>query len=264
MGPLVPPGRGHAERGRVVMSGAEDKPLLILDRKGKGRVALLTSDHAWLWARGYDGGGPHTDLLRRLSHWLMKEPDLEEERLIASAKGLKLTLERRSMEDTVGPVKVLGPGGDTSDVTLQPVPVEAGRLALDDRCQTSGPLQNRDGRAVGHADGRRQRRHRRSARNERGDGDGAEDEADRGRDGRRRFLDEAGGPPASSSATDVDVPRISMMSAAKVMAGSGWLGLKDRQAFLTRGVKLTPMFTGLAALSALLALIALAWWREGR
>jgi hypothetical protein len=55
-----------------------------------------------------------------------------------------------------------------------------------------------------------------------------------------------------------------MMSTAKVMAGSGWLGLKDRQAFLTRGVKLTPMFTGLAALSALLALIALAWWREGR
>ncbi len=69
---------------------------------------------------------------------------------------------------------------------------------------------------------------------------------------------------ASSPITDVDVPRISMMSTAKVMAGSGWLGLKDRQAFLTRGVKLTPMFNGLAALSALLALIALAWWREGR
>ena len=61
----------------------------MLDRKGKGRVALLTSDQAWLWARGYEGGGPHTDLLRRLSHWLMKEPDLEEERLIASAKGLQ-------------------------------------------------------------------------------------------------------------------------------------------------------------------------------
>jgi hypothetical protein len=69
---------------------------------------------------------------------------------------------------------------------------------------------------------------------------------------------------SSGPATDVDVPRISMMSSAKIMAGSGWLGLKDRQAFLTRGVKLTPMFTGFAALSALLALIALAWWREGR
>jgi hypothetical protein len=67
-----------------------------------------------------------------------------------------------------------------------------------------------------------------------------------------------------ASATNIEVPRISIMSAARVMAGSDWLGLKDRQAYLTRGVKLTPMFTGLAALSALLALIALAWWREGR
>ena len=94
------------------MNGAEDKPLLVLDRKGKGRVALLISDHAWLWARGYEGGGPHTDLLRRLSHWLMKEPDLEEERLIASATRLKLTIERRSMEDTVPPVTSQAPGGD--------------------------------------------------------------------------------------------------------------------------------------------------------
>ena len=104
------------DRGRTVMSGAEEKPLLILDRKGKGRVALLTSDHAWLWARGYDGGGPHTDLLRRLSHWLMKEPDLEEERLLASTKGLKLTIERRSMEDAVPPVTVMEPGGNMSEI----------------------------------------------------------------------------------------------------------------------------------------------------
>ena len=131
----------QSDRGRTVMSGAEDRPLLVLDRKGKGRVALLTSDHAWLWARGYEGGGPHTDLLRRLSHWLMKEPDLEEERLIASAKGLKLTLERRSMEDKVAPVTAVRAGrrqlrGDTG----------AGRrrsLALDDRCQGARPLQGR-------------------------------------------------------------------------------------------------------------------------
>ena len=99
------------ERGRTLMNGAENKPLLVLDRKGKGRVALLTSDHAWLWARGYEGGGPHTDLLRRLSHWLMKEPDLEEERLHrVGARACKLTLERRSMEDKVGPVTLSAPG----------------------------------------------------------------------------------------------------------------------------------------------------------
>lgn len=248
--------------GRVLMNGAEDKPLLILDRKGKGRVALLTSDHSWLWARGYDGGGPHTDLLRRLSHWLMKEPDLEEERVIASAKGLKLTIERRSMEDKIPTVKVLGPGGDTSTVTLQPVPVEPGvwRSAIDVKLpglykvETDGP--NGQLTAVANA--------------------GVEDPREMSEvtatdQKMKPIADATGGgifwtKPSGllATATDIDVPRISMMSAAKVMAGSDWLGLKDRQAFLTRGVKLTPMFTGFAALSLLLALIALAWWREGR
>jgi hypothetical protein len=254
----------NPERGRVVMSGAEDKPLLILDRKGKGRVALLTSDHAWLWARGYDGGGPHTDLLRRLSHWLMKEPDLEEERLIASAKGLKLTLERRSMEDTVGPVKVLGPGGDTSDVTLDAVPVEPGvwRSTIDVKLpglykvETPGPSGQLTAVAnAGIEDPREMSEVTATGEKMRPIADAT---------GGGVFWTRSGGLLASASATDVDVPRISMMSAAKVMAGSGWLGLKDRQAFLTRGVKLTPMFTGLAALAALLALIGLAWWREGR
>lgn len=248
--------------GRVLMNGAEDKPLLILDRKGKGRVALLTSDHSWLWARGYDGGGPHTDLLRRLSHWLMKEPDLEEERVIASAKGLKLTIERRSMEDKIPTVKVLGPGGDTSTVTLQPVPVEPGvwRSAIDVKLpglykvETDGPHGQLT--AVANA--------------------GVEDPREMSEvtatdQKMKPIADATGGgifwtKPSGllATATDIDVPRISMMSAAKVMAGSDWLGLKDRQAFLTRGVKLTPMFTGFAALSLLLALIALAWWREGR
>ena len=125
------------------MSGAEEKPLLVLDRKGKGRVALLLSDHAWLWARGYDGGGPHTDLLRRLSHWLMKEPDLEEERLLASAKGLKLTLERRSMEDKVGPVQVSARAGKPRDVTLEPVrPSRAsGARRSMSRCPASTKLR---------------------------------------------------------------------------------------------------------------------------
>jgi hypothetical protein len=254
----------RADRGRVVMTGAEDKPLLVLDRKGKGRVALLTSDHAWLWARGFDGGGPHTDLLRRLSHWLMKEPDLEEERLIASSKGLKLTLERRSMEDKVGSVKLLGPAGETSDVTLEPTTAGSGvwRATVDVKipglykAETEGPQGTLTAVAnAGIEDPR-----------EMSEVTATEDKMKPIADatGGGVFWTKATGLLASASASAVDVPRISMLSNAKVMAGSGWLGLKDREAFLTRGVKLTPMFTGLAALSALLALIALAWWREGR
>ena len=87
--------------GDVLMHGPENKPLLILNRLEKGRVALLLSDHAWLWARGYEGGGPYTVLLRRLAHWLMKEPDLEEDVLRATGQEGALKIERRSMNEKV-------------------------------------------------------------------------------------------------------------------------------------------------------------------
>jgi uncharacterized membrane protein len=255
------------ERGRIVMSGVDDKPLLVLDRKGKGRVALLTSDHAWLWARGFDGGGPHTDLLRRLSHWLMKEPDLEEERLIASAKGLKLTIERRSMEETVPKVSMTAPGGAASEVVLDKSAPGVWRTTIDVRepglykLESAAPRQGAATAtltAVAHV--------------------GAEDAREMSEvtatDLKLKPLIEATGGGvywtkgnglfASADPTQVDVPRITMLASAKVLSGSGWLGLKDREAYVTRGVKLTPMFTGLLALAALLALITLAWWKEGR
>ena len=79
------------------MEGPDGRPLLVLDREGEGRVALLASDQAWLWGRGYEGGGPQLELLRRLAHWLMKEPELEEEALSATAEGQTLTITRRSL-----------------------------------------------------------------------------------------------------------------------------------------------------------------------
>jgi hypothetical protein len=244
------------------MNGADERPLLVLDRKTKGRVALLLSDHAWLWARGYEGGGPHTDLLRRLSHWLMKEPDLEEERLLASAKGLKLTIERRSMEDdAVGRVQISAPGGETSEVSLEKggpglwrttVDVAAPGLYKLEAQSPMGPLT-----AVAHA----------------GVEDAREMSEVTATDEKLKPLAEATGGGVfwsrgngllASVGSGVDLPRISMLTNARVLAGSGWLGLKDREAFVTRGVKLIPMFTGFLALAALLALLAATWWREGR
>src|SRR5690606_14328598 len=85
--------------GEIIMKGVDDDPLLVLQREGEGRVALLLSDQVWLWARGYEGGGPHVDLLRKLAHWLMKEPDLEEEALRATARGATLEIERQTMQE---------------------------------------------------------------------------------------------------------------------------------------------------------------------
>src|SRR6201996_639784 len=101
-----------------VMTGADGKPLLLLSRFGEGRVALLLSDHIWLWARGYEGGGPHLDLLRRMSHWLMKQPDLDEEALRLQVKGKDLQVIRQTMADSVTPVTVTSPSGITRELTL--------------------------------------------------------------------------------------------------------------------------------------------------
>ncbi len=248
-------------RGRTLMNGVDDRPLLMLDRKGKGRVALMLSDHAWLWARGYEGGGPHSDLLRRLSHWLMKEPDLEEERLLASARGLKLTIERRSMEDSVAEVEISAPGGEASKATLEKAGAGVWRSTIDVKVPGLYKLQSQSTlgqlTAVAHA----------------GIEDAREMSEVTATDTRLKPLVEStgggvfwtrGGGLLSTVSSSVDVPRISMLSNARVLAGSGWLGLKDREAYVTRGVKLIPMFTGFLALAALLALMAMAWWREGR
>ena len=101
-----------------VMTGADGKPLLLLSRYGEGRVALLLSDHIWLWARGYEGGGPHLDLLRRMSHWLMKQPDLDEEALRLQVQGHDLVVLRQTMADSVTPVTVTSPSGATRELTL--------------------------------------------------------------------------------------------------------------------------------------------------
>ncbi len=105
------------DAGDVLMTGSEGRPLLVLNRVEEGRVALLASDHAWLWARGYEGGGPQLELLRRLAHWMMGEPELEEEALWAEPTGQTLRIVRRSLEETVGPVTIATPSGDT--VTLE-------------------------------------------------------------------------------------------------------------------------------------------------
>jgi hypothetical protein len=247
------------ERGRVVMNGASERPLLVLDRKGQGRVALMTSDHAWLWARGFDGGGPHTDLLRRLSHWLMKEPDLEEERLIAEATGLRVTVERRTMEDSVEPVKLLAPDGSDETVTLERVADGTWRsvVTVEEpglyKFETTGTTGDLTAVAIAGVQDPREMSDVTATRT------------------RIASLTEAvrGGvfwtrSSPSVSMTDVSVPRVTLLTGARNYAGSSWMALKDRQAFVTRGVSLTPMFTGFGALAALLFLITLAWYREGR
>ena len=106
-------------RGTTVMTGAEGRPLVVLDRVGDGRVAMVLSDTFWLWARGWEGGGPHAELLRRLAHWLMKEPELEEHSLHAEIEAGRLDVTRRSLEPGAAAVTVTGPDGADRQLTLE-------------------------------------------------------------------------------------------------------------------------------------------------
>src|SRR5215469_11967254 len=104
--------------GETLMSGPDNRPLLVLNREGKGRVAQILSDQGWLWARGYEGGGPQAELLRRLAHWLMKEPELEDERLSATIANGAITIERQTLMKTAKPVTLTWPSGRKMSLQL--------------------------------------------------------------------------------------------------------------------------------------------------
>ena len=97
--------------GKSLMVGARERPLLAVRRVGEGRVALLASDQAWLWHRGVEGGGPQLELLRRLAHWMLREPGLEEESLLANFEGGRLNLLRRTLAMNAPVFEILGPDG---------------------------------------------------------------------------------------------------------------------------------------------------------
>ncbi len=123
----------RVRNGVTVMTGDRGDPLLVLDRVGKGRVAQLLSDEMWFWARGFEGGGPQAELLRRLAYWLMKEPDLEENDLRAAVDGDRLIITRQSLEPDDHPVTVTAPDGSSRSLKLTPEHGgrSGGSLAID-------------------------------------------------------------------------------------------------------------------------------------
>ena len=132
------------------MEAAGGAPLLLLDRVGEGRVALLLSDQIWLWSRGHEGGGPQAELLRRVAHWLMQEPELEEEALTARIEDGRLQVQRRSVETAPPPeVTVTAPDGSTRRAPLQPGP--GGRATAELPADQPGVWQVSDGRRTAFA-----------------------------------------------------------------------------------------------------------------
>ncbi len=238
--------------GQVVMQGAQDRPLLVLDRRGEGRVALLLSDHAWLWSRGFEGGGPYTTLLRRLAHWLMKEPDLEEEMLRATARGQTLIIERRSIKDAVDDVQITAPSGETSTVTLEATGPGLWEKRIPASEQGVYRLASDGLNAVAHVGTINAREFAELT---------ATDKP------LQPMFEQTGGGAfwvGKDASAGLDLPRVAMLRSDRVMHGEDWMGLRKRDAYITRGVKLIPLFGGVLALALLLGLISFTWFREGR
>ncbi|WP_305967866.1 MULTISPECIES: glutamine amidotransferase [unclassified Mameliella] len=233
-------------KGDVVMSGIDDRPLLVLDRVGEGRVALLASDQAWLWSRGYEGGGPQLDLLRRLAHWMMKEPELEEEALWAEPAGQTMRIVRRTLNEFVGDVIVTTPDGDEVQVPLEEV--SPGRYeAIYDGPQIG--LYRLEENALSAVVGL-------------------------GPSAPREFVQTIASGAALAPVIDEmrggvmrleeGLPSIREVRAGRPAAGRGWIGLTPREAYETLDVRQTPLAPEWLVLLLAAGLIVGAWMREGR
>ena len=234
------------EAGSVVMSGVDDEPLLILDRVGEGRIALLASDQAWLWDRGFEGGGPQLELLRRLAHWMMKEPELEEETLSASAVGQEMRILRRTLGEEVGPLSITTPAGEVVDVEM----LQTGPGSYE--ATFEGPeiglyrLNQDDVEAVI------------------GLGPAAPREFE------ETIASAAPLAPLMAEARggvwlmEEGTPRLRDVRPGRPAAGRGWLGLTPREATETLAVTRLPLMPPWLVLLMVLGLTLAAWLREGR
>ena len=232
---------------QVVLSGPGDRPLLVLSRVDEGRVAVLASDHAWLWGRGYEGGGPQLELLRRLAHWMLKQPELEEEALTATVTDNTLTITRRTVAEVPpGPVTVTGPDGDTQELAL--TEVGPGKFSVDwiapgiglyrldqdtlSRVIAVGPASPREFEATIATDA----------------------------DLAPMIAASRGGVVRIEDG----LPDIRTVREGRPASGRGWIGIEPRGAYVTRDIDITPLVPAWAAL-ILTALLAIsAWLIEGR
>jgi hypothetical protein len=236
--------------GTTVMQGPDQKPLLVLSHQGQGRVALLLSDHIWLWARGFEGGGPHLDLLRRLSHWLMKEPDLEEEALRLNVSGHNLVVRRQTMADDVADVTLTSPSGATRTLKLDPT--EPGVWESTVAANELGLWRATDGKLnalvnIGPANPREY------------------SEVTSTTDVLAPLTDATGGDARRlDDGSGLNVPRIVAVHSGDTFKGDDWIGLKMRDASVVRGIGVLPVFAGLLGLLLLLGSLAGTWAREGR
>jgi hypothetical protein len=234
--------------GQAVMSGA-GAPLLLLDRVGEGRVAALASDHAWLWSRGFEGGGPQAELLRRLAHWLMKEPELEEEALVAEVSGGRIAVTRRSVTQEPKALVAVSPSGVSTRIAY--VETAPGRWSAEVEAEEQGLWRLSDGSLSAVA----------------AVGPPAPKEFENpisSSEPLAALIAATGGAAMRVGDQAQDLPSLRRVREGRVSAGRGWIGLARREAYAVRDVSLTPLAPGWLMLMLAAGVSLLAWRVEGR
>ncbi|MCP5366515.1 MAG: hypothetical protein H6907_04970 [Hyphomicrobiales bacterium] len=234
------------DAGDVLMRAPDQAPLLVLHRVDEGRVAQLASDHIWLWARGFEGGGPQAELLRRLAHWLVREPDLEEERLTAKVEDGQLRVERRSLQPRALPATVTAPSGATFTLTLEPGADGIARAAAPAAERGLYRIEAGGARAFTAA--------------------GALNPVELAD---LRASAETLAPLAAATGGGVTwlrdgLPDVRQVRPGRDRAGRGWAGMVRHESRLVTSLTLVPLLPGLLLMALALGLLMLTWWREGR
>ncbi|HEY2008560.1 MAG TPA: hypothetical protein VGH23_06210 [Rhizomicrobium sp.] len=237
---------GNKIAGQTVMADGAGRPLLVLDRVGKGRVAELMSDQTWLWARGFEGGGPQAELLRRLAHWLMKEPELEAESLEAQIIGDRIRITRHTMAPQTPPVTLTMPSGKTQTIAL--TRAEPGVWRADAKADALGLYRATDGilstvTAAGPLN--------------------PKEVAD------MRATDEVLKPDAEASGGSVHwledgLPEVRRVGGGESASGDHWIGLRSNGAYRVTALEQQKLMPQWLALLIIVGALLLAWRLEGR
>lgn len=286
-----------SEHAQILMTGLQARPLLVLDRVGKGRVAQFMSDQFWLWSRGGSNAGPQIPLMRRAVHWLMQEPELDETSLRASAepnregKGWIITIAKRSLDKDRESVMIEYPSGKTGGLVLtrnnKEVSSKSSSSGESSNSEKSSPsatslksafnTEKNQGLLLGvlKVDQAGIYRIREVNPDEESNNNhetlvmaGAIDAPEyadlRASDLILKPYAKASGGSVNWLEDNPDGPKIQRAAPDSSQSGWGWIGLRRNGQYRVTGSESTPLGPVWAILAAILAVSMLAWRREGR
>lgn len=234
--------------GDVLMEGPDAAPLLVIDKIGEGRVAMLMSDQAWLWSKGFDGGGPYSEMFRRTAHWLMGEPDLDAEKLTATAENGLLAIERRTLKDGAQTVVVEKPDGTKENVRLSKTANGIYRGSVKSTGQGAYRLASGDVSTVAAIGSLNPREYAKLQPT-------------------KEILEPfATGTKGGLFSTELSgaVPTIRRVKPGKTTANDDWINLVAHEDYAVRSSKRSPLAPGWLFFALALLSMGGAWLREGK